>query len=70
MYCIGEDTDQISYAITAQLICIFVFFICKKPLFSHDGAQWTDGQVEFYVFSFVGIWTILVWHSPKQVYMK
>ena len=44
----GKTKTLISCAVSAQLICVFVFRICKKPVFSHRGSidhQWSSHTV-------------------------
>ena len=39
MYYVVKTKVLISIVVAMQLICIFVFRICKKNKFSHDSAQ-------------------------------
>ena len=47
LYYVAKIKALISGAITAQLICFFVFQICKKQDFSHEAAQMIMAKYQY-----------------------
>ena len=41
LYYVGKTKALISFAVTAKLICVFVFAYAKKPVFSRHGSFYT-----------------------------
>ena len=62
----------ISFAVTAKLICDFVFAYAKS-WFSHDAAHITVSQllvaIYFHVFAFIDIFSAIHFHGLKNCYM-
>ena len=51
MYCliqVAKTKALISFVVTAKLICVFVFCICKKPVFSRHGTF--HRELYFYLY--------------------
>ena len=44
-YYVVKTKALISFAVTAKLICVFFFLICKKPVFSRRGTCITGGNL-------------------------
>ena len=59
----------IRYAVTAQLICAFVFTYAKSR-FSHDATQYSNARVYKGMHCFLGVNNILLNSNNTGIYSK
>ena len=60
--CVAKTKLLISFAVTAKLICVFVFAYAKSR-FSHDAALMNIIDIQFLIFSF----SFTPWYMAKHV---